>query len=99
MDENSDLRSKKPSAVDRLAGNVDPEIKKRVEEYDRNTCGFHAKMICALSGGDVEKMGPNVRGLYDQLMADADEPPVAAENQIVFAFRQAMLADLAAKNA
>lgn len=92
------MEPKRPSAIERLAAVVDAEIDSCVKEWDRNTCGFHATMIAALCGGE-DKMGPNCRDLYDRLMLDADEPPVAHESQIVFAFSQAMLADQQAEAA
>jgi hypothetical protein len=91
MSSNSEQPTR-PSEIDHLAAVVDEDARKRVKEWDRGTCGFHARMMATLCGGE-DKMGPRVREIYDQLMADADEPPVAHETQIVYLFRQAMLED------
>ena len=60
------------------------------------TCGDHARIIAALSGG-VDEMGPRVRNIYDRLMADEHNPPFASEPQIVLAYQHAALADHAEK--
>ena len=54
---------------------------------------YHGKMIAALAG-DPEKMGPNVKALYDRFMSQKDEECIAAESQVVFLFSNAMKRDL-----
>jgi len=54
---------------------------------------FHAKMISAISGGP-EKMGPNVKALYERFTSQADEECIAAESQVVFLFQNAMKRDI-----
>jgi hypothetical protein len=60
---------------------------------ESKTCGFHAKMISALSGGP-DKMGPNVKALYERFMEQEDEECIAHETQVVFLFKTAMQRDL-----
>lgn len=60
---------------------------------ETKTCGFHAKMIAALSGGP-DKMGPNTKALYDRLMKSENEECIAHETQVVFLFQSAMKRDL-----
>ena len=56
------------------------------------TMEFHAKMIAALSPGE---MGPNVKALYDRFMSQKDEECIAHESQIVMLFGNAVNQDAA----
>ena len=54
---------------------------------------FHGKMIAAPSGGP-EKMGPNVKALYERFTAQPDEECIAAESQVVLLFQSALVRDM-----
>jgi hypothetical protein len=61
------------------------------KDYAPDSCGYHARMMLALMGG--EPVGPATKALVEKFGEKADEQCIAAESQIVFLFGQAFTKD------